>query len=96
MTWVMVDEHPASMNDGFFVIDMTGYPNPAQAKMPDFPASYHNRAGGLSFADGHSEIRKWRDARTIIPDRAKTTPSASMANNQDVLWLWERTTRKVR
>ena len=96
MTWVMVDEHPVSINDGFFVINMIGYPNPALTLMPDFPASYHNRAGGLSFADGHSEIRKWQDPRTIIRDGAKSLPSMPMNNNKDVLWFWEHTTRKVR
>jgi prepilin-type N-terminal cleavage/methylation domain-containing protein len=95
-TWVMIDEHPLSMNDGFFVIDMKGYPNAAQAALPDFPASYHNRAGGLSFADGHSEIRKWQDPRTVIPAGAKTIPASSMANSKDVIWFWEHTTRKVR
>ena len=95
-TWVMIDEHPASINDGFFVVNMIGYPNPAQAMMPDFPASYHNRAGGLSFADGHSEIRKWQDSRTIVPDRSKTLPSSSMPNNKDVLWFWEHTTRLIK
>ena len=66
MAWVLVDEHPDSINDGFFVIDMRGYPDPKQAKLPDLPASYHNRAGGLAFADGHSEIKRWRDPRTIV------------------------------
>ena len=33
--------------------------------MVDYPASYHNKAGGFSFADGHSEIKKWQDARTM-------------------------------
>jgi hypothetical protein len=27
----------------------------------DIPASYHNNAGGISFADGNAEIRKWHD-----------------------------------
>ena len=53
-TWVLVDEHPDSINDGFFCVDMNGYPNPASAKLPDFPASYHNGACGFAFADGHS------------------------------------------
>ncbi len=97
MTWVLVDEHPDSINDGFFVIDMTGYPNPAQAKLPDFPSSYHNGACGFSFADGHSEIKKWTDSRTKPPVTGRgsaTLPSANQPNNKDVLWLWERTTRK--
>jgi prepilin-type N-terminal cleavage/methylation domain-containing protein/prepilin-type processing-associated H-X9-DG protein len=95
-TWVLLDEHPLSMNDGFFVINMIGYPNASQTQLPDFPASYHNGAGGVTFADGHSEIRKWQDPRTIIRNGAKSLPSGSMNNNKDVLWFWEHTTRKIK
>jgi len=94
-TWVLIDEHPDSMNDGFFVINMIGYPNPASAQLPDFPASYHNGAGGLSFADGHAEIKKWTDPRTMPPVRQVTVTTVNQANNRDVVWLWERTTRFV-
>ena len=57
-TWVLLDEHPDSMNDGFFCVDMRGYPDPAQAKLPDLPASFHAGAAGIAFVDGHSEIHK--------------------------------------
>lgn len=50
-TWVTIDENPASINDGWFV-------HASQTSFVDYPASYHNSAGGLSFADGHSEIKK--------------------------------------
>jgi prepilin-type N-terminal cleavage/methylation domain-containing protein/prepilin-type processing-associated H-X9-DG protein len=52
-TWVFIDEHPDSMNDpGFF--------NPDNATtITDTPATFHNGACGLSFADGHAEIHKW-------------------------------------
>ena len=95
MTWVLIDEHPDSINDGFFVIDMRPYPNPAAAALPDFPASYHNGAGGLSFADGHAEIKKWLDPRTKpkVLKRAMTG-APPQGNNPDVVWLWERTTRR--
>ena len=97
MTWVLLDEHPDSINDGFFCIDMNGYPNPAQTKLPDVPASYHNKAGGLAFADGHSEIKRWRDSRTTPPVRKRDISNfpVNHANNPDVIWLWERTTRKI-
>jgi prepilin-type N-terminal cleavage/methylation domain-containing protein/prepilin-type processing-associated H-X9-DG protein len=97
MTWVLVDEHPDSINDGFFCIDMNGYPNPAQTKLPDVPASYHNKAGGLAFADGHSEIKRWRDPRTTPPVRKRDISNfpVNHANNPDVIWFWERTTRKI-
>src|SRR5690606_3268857 len=50
-TWVFLDEREDSINDGYFVVDMAGYPNqPARSKIVDYPASYHNKAGGLSFA----------------------------------------------
>ena len=44
--------------------DMSGYSPtiPAIYRWLDLPASYHGNAGGLSFADGHSEIHRWRDA----------------------------------
>lgn len=92
-TWVLVDEHPDSINDGFFCVDMNGYPNPAQATLPDVPASYHNGACGFAFADGHSEIHKWVDPRTMPPyTRTGGLPSVSQANNRDVVWLWTHTT----
>jgi prepilin-type N-terminal cleavage/methylation domain-containing protein/prepilin-type processing-associated H-X9-DG protein len=99
MTWVLVDEHPDSMNDGFFCIDMNGYPDPKQAKLPDVPASFHNNAAGFAFADGHSEIKQWKDKRTIMPvKKAGLVNTANMGNppNPDVLWLYERTTRKYK
>ena len=96
MTWVLIDEHPDSINDGFFVIQMIGFPDASAAQLPDFPASYHNGAGGLSFADGHAEIRKWIDPRTTPPVKQTTVTTVNQANNQDVVWLWERTTRFIR
>jgi prepilin-type N-terminal cleavage/methylation domain-containing protein/prepilin-type processing-associated H-X9-DG protein len=96
MTWVLLDEHPDSMNDGFFCVDMRGYPDPAQAKFPDLPGSFHNKAAGLAFADGHSEIHKWRDPRTMPPvRRVPDPPAVSHANNVDVLWMWDHCTRKA-
>lgn len=97
ITWVLVDEHPDSMNDGFFCIDMNGYPDPKLAKLPDVPASFHNNACGFAFADGHSEIKKWTDPRTTPPVlRQSNPPSVSQANNKDVLWLYEHTPRKYK
>jgi prepilin-type N-terminal cleavage/methylation domain-containing protein/prepilin-type processing-associated H-X9-DG protein len=61
--WTFVDEHPDSINDGFIIIGASD-PNSWQN---DLPASYHNRACGFSFADGHSEIHKWLDATTCPP-----------------------------
>jgi len=102
-TFVTIDEREDSINDGFFVVDMTGYPNqPGQWLRVDYPASYHNRAGGLSFADGHSEIHRWRDPRTMPAIQSQDLDLGSTAkrsqdgsNNQDVLWMQDHSTRYV-
>jgi prepilin-type processing-associated H-X9-DG protein len=60
MCWVMIDENPFSINDGWFVCD----PNSPNTWY-DVPASCHNGAGGLSYADGHSEIKKWKDKNVV-------------------------------
>jgi hypothetical protein len=49
-------------------------------------ATYHNYGGSLSFADGHSEIHKWRDPTTATAPR-----NSSTVNNPDYFWLKERT-----
>ena len=97
--WILIDEREDSINDGFFVVDMTGYPNsPGSIRLVDFPASYHNRAGGLNFADGHAEIRKWIDPRTIPPMRknVELTLNIPSPNNKDMIWLQERSTSRAR
>ncbi|HLH52669.1 MAG TPA: prepilin-type N-terminal cleavage/methylation domain-containing protein [Verrucomicrobiae bacterium] len=91
-TWVLIDERQESINDGYFVVTMNQ--RGAGCYIVDFPASYHNGAGGLNFADGHSEIHKWRDPRTIPPlkDNFNLQLNIPSPNNQDVAWLQERTT----
>jgi prepilin-type N-terminal cleavage/methylation domain-containing protein/prepilin-type processing-associated H-X9-DG protein len=61
--FVFLDEHPDSINDGFYIN------NPAATTWSDLPASYHNGAAGFSFADGHSEIHRWVDGSTLKPNR---------------------------
>jgi prepilin-type N-terminal cleavage/methylation domain-containing protein/prepilin-type processing-associated H-X9-DG protein len=86
--WVTVDENPYSINDGWFVCD----PN-QPALWVDCPASYHNGACGFGFADGHAEIKKWRD-QNLINARNNNIPRD---NNfpADLQWLQDRTTSKV-
>jgi prepilin-type N-terminal cleavage/methylation domain-containing protein len=55
--FVVLDENPWSINDGWFCTDNTSW--------VDKPATYHNNACGFDFADGHSEIHKWRDSNLI-------------------------------
>jgi prepilin-type N-terminal cleavage/methylation domain-containing protein/prepilin-type processing-associated H-X9-DG protein len=97
MTWLFLDEREDSVNDGEFVVGMYGYPDgPTMWKIVDFPASYHNRAGGFSFVDGHAEIKKWRDNRTcpVLRPGQPLGLNVQSAGNVDVYWMMERTTRK--
>jgi prepilin-type N-terminal cleavage/methylation domain-containing protein len=84
--WVLVDEQPDSINDDLFFVQLFGN------IWIDVPASYHNAACGLSFADGHAETKKWRDANSIQPVR-KVNPSAGLNKTapNDVPWLQQRT-----
>jgi prepilin-type N-terminal cleavage/methylation domain-containing protein/prepilin-type processing-associated H-X9-DG protein len=97
MTWVLMDEREDSINDGELCVGMTGYPSaPNSWVIVDYPASYHNGAAGLSFADGHSEVHKWKDARTmpVLRKGVEIPLNVGSANNQDMLWLMERSTRR--
>ena len=51
--FVFLDEHPDTINDGFF---MNRLEEPTWGNLP---ASYHNGATSLSFADGHAETHRW-------------------------------------
>ncbi len=85
-TWVTIDENPKTINDGWFLV-RPNVPNVWR----DIPAAYHNSAGGISFADGHAEIRKWKDSSVVSQagSYARKDPNA-----RDLDWLIERSTNK--
>jgi len=88
--FVFIDEREDSIDDGYFGVDMIDVG--PRIKIANFPASYHNGAGGLSFADGHAEIKKWRDSRTKPPIvKGSYIPTyGNSPNNPDMIWLQER------
>jgi prepilin-type N-terminal cleavage/methylation domain-containing protein/prepilin-type processing-associated H-X9-DG protein len=94
--WVTIDEFPGSINDASFASmgwDASSAAN--SERIVDYPASYHNGAGGISFADGHAEIRKWRDIRTTPKDTGELIAlGVASAGNEDIRWLGERTTAR--
>ena len=94
-----IDEREDSINDGWFSLDMTGYDprETARLRIVDFPASYHNRAGVLSFADGHSELRRWEDGRTtpILRKRVPLALGRDSPDNKDVEWLQVRSSARA-
>lgn len=65
--FVFLDEHPDSIDDGYF---LNSYTDGSAPTWTDLPASYHNGAGSFSFADGHSELHYWANASTKQPSVA--------------------------
>jgi len=89
MAFVFLEEHPGSINDGFFNVLMS------TARFDDFPGGNHDFAGSFSFADGHAEIRKWRDSAKVPVARGVRVQSVNVsANSQDLIWLREHSTIK--
>ena len=93
MAWVFVDEHPDSINDALLYVNAS-IPV-ANAQWFDWPASYHDGACGFCFADGHSEIHKWRDGRTtpVLKEGQQLQLNVASPNNQDVFWMQDHSTR---
>lgn len=85
-TFVFLDEHPDSMNDGYFLN------NPVSAAYwGDIPASLHNGGAVVTFADGHSELHIWLSSRTKIPVQfSYFSPAFDSAGRVDYQWLITR------
>lgn len=96
-TWIICDEREDSINDAVFVVDMSGWSTDqtdySSVSIIDYPAAYHGNAGGFSFADGHSELKRWTDSRTMPPlvQGGLLDYSTPSPNNPDVQWMRERT-----
>ena len=88
--WVFIDENPGTINDPTFICDVLGGD---ANRWVDTPASYHNGAGGISFADGHAEIKKWRDPAVL---NQPPGPFVNPLQNPptDLRWLQERSSTR--
>jgi prepilin-type N-terminal cleavage/methylation domain-containing protein len=82
--FVLLDEREDSINDGWYASD----PDHAW-QIVDYPASYHGAAAGYSFSDGHSEIHKFRDGRTIPPISYTTLLplNVNLPGDVDIPWM---------
>ncbi|MFN3408306.1 MAG: prepilin-type N-terminal cleavage/methylation domain-containing protein [Limisphaerales bacterium] len=94
MTWVIVDEHPDGINDSIFH-SVAGAPR-TSGQLRDMPASHHYGGGAnFAFADGHSEVKRWRDSRFIQPVKYSFkhwSPSSNLPvpNSDDYVWMNDR------
>lgn len=87
--FVFLDEHPDSIDDGYFLNRDTPTPT-----WNDLPASYHDGAASFSFADGHSEHHHWQNGSTKQPPRAYAIsaplPMPISDGLQDYTWVLTR------
>jgi prepilin-type N-terminal cleavage/methylation domain-containing protein len=94
--FVFLDMREDSIDMGNFATCMAGWPDDSsQYRFFDLPGSYHHRAGGFAFADGHSEIHRWRDNRTmpaLVPG-GQVNDYFSSPDNPDIAWLQQHSTR---
>jgi hypothetical protein len=73
--WVLVDEDERSINDGFFLTDPTAH------TWFDFPAlseHRHNFNFTINFGDGHSEVWRPTDPRTLQVNSPETDQFGNM------------------
>jgi prepilin-type processing-associated H-X9-DG protein len=85
---VFVDEHPDSINDGWWITEVGANLTSNPGYWEDMPASYHNRACGFSFADGHSEMHKWRRNKSYVPVRQGDSICGTIDDpgSTDIMW----------
>lgn len=84
--YVFLDEHPDTINDGFFMNRWEEY------RWGNLPASYHNGAANLSFADGHVESHRWVLGDTRRPGvNGGAAGTFEASPRTDFEWLKERT-----
>jgi prepilin-type processing-associated H-X9-DG protein len=88
--FVFLDEHPDSINDGYFLVTYDSDYRDGQ-NWDDLPASYHNGGGSFSFADGHTVIHHWQCPATDqppVPDIGLPIPLRSdPADLADFYWV---------
>ena len=86
-TFVFIEENPASLDDGYFVLD------PSRVNYWwNSPAVLHGNSSVLSYADGHSAYRTWTDSKMI---HATGDNVAGDPNSPDWQWLYSVSTAKV-
>ena len=91
LSFVFIDERKESIDDGYMLVFLGTILGNQPTQWGNLPAIYHNNSAGLSFADGHAEIRKWIDSSTKKPgiDGIRLAPN-------DVPWIQERASKKVK
>jgi hypothetical protein len=85
--WLFIEEHPDSINDGYFVN------NPMGSSWQDIPAAFHHGGTSLAFADLHCEMKKWLSPTSRLTQVRYQyyTVMFDALGRQDYAWYLERT-----
>lgn len=89
MTWLVLDEDQASINDAMFLMDVSA--SPGSARFLDLPSRNHGFAYGINFNDGHAEIRVFVDSASKVWTPTAPRPRGGI---NDWQWLTARTTHR--
>jgi prepilin-type processing-associated H-X9-DG protein len=89
--FVFVEEHPDSINDGYFLNQF--YTN----VWIDLPSSDHSGAAPFAFADGHAQLQRWLDPTTKqpqLPDAVEFPVAIRGTEMTDLNWVMRHTSIK--
>ena len=87
MALVFIEENPASINDGYWVQNLD-----QPTDWVDDPAVYHDKAGAMSFADGHAQIRQWTDKNILAGEFNSYMGFPADPSSPDLAWVQARVT----
>ena len=84
--WTFVDDDPWTINDAAMAVIA------AMPQFVDYPSPMHDNAVGLAFADGHSEVHKWKSNLFIHNSSPPRTTATGPAQYRDwYWWAWHAT-----
>ena len=86
---VFIDVHEDSLTVSLFNIDR----DKNLERWSHLPAWRHSSSGVMSYTDGHAEIHRWRDARTLVPVKGKLQGGVEATGSPDWKYVWERETK---
>ena len=86
---VFLDVHEDTLTTCIFVLDR----DKNLELWAHVPASRHAGSGVISYTDGHAEIHRWRDARTLVPVKSVFQGGVVATGSPDWKYVWERLTK---
>ncbi|HEY3914627.1 MAG TPA: prepilin-type N-terminal cleavage/methylation domain-containing protein [Verrucomicrobiae bacterium] len=92
-SWLLFDENPMSLDDEIMYADPLA--TNGTGEFTEFPSTLHNNSGTVSYCDGHAEVHKWFNAKTLVPVvPGDVYQNQTVTGDQDLAWLAQRTPRE--